>query len=83
MAGLKSIRLDIAGARDLALISAADDSVWLVVSLRWYDLATLFWYWLTPTDKRARVGLTLFDGAKVTAYAVRVATKHARIRGFR
>lgn len=34
VASLKSIRLDIAGAKDLALISAADDSVWLVVSLR-------------------------------------------------
>lgn len=82
MSALKSIELDLAGTKDLALVSSADDSVWLVVSLRWWDLATLAWWFLCPSDRKANVTLTLHGGAKVSCRAVRVATRHARIRGF-
>lgn len=82
MAGLKSVELEIAGTKDLALISGADDSVWLVVPHRWWDLATLLWWVFAPNDKKARVKLTMADGAKVSFRAIRVATRHVRVRGF-
>jgi len=82
MAALKGIALDVQGAKDLALLNTADDSVWIVVSLRWWDVATLAWFFLTPADRRARVTLTLQGAGKVSCWAVRVATRHARVRGF-
>lgn len=82
MAGLKSISLDIQGARDLALINSSNDSVWLIVSLRWYDLASWLWYFLTPADRRAKVKLTLKDEGTVSCFAIRVASRHARVKGF-
>lgn len=82
MAGLKSVELEVQEVRDLALISGADDSVWLVVPVRWWDLATLIWWLLCPADRKARVRLTMHDGAKVGFRAVRVASRHVRIRGF-
>jgi hypothetical protein len=81
MGGLKSIELEIEGTKDLALISG-NDEVWLVVNRRWWDLATLIWWFFVPMDKRARVKLTIADGKKVSFWAVRVATRHVRIRGF-
>lgn len=81
MSGLKTIELELAGTKDLALIGA-DDSIWLVVPLRWWDLATLFWWFLCPKDKKATVRLTLVDGKKVSFRAVRVASRHVRVRGF-
>ena len=79
MAALKQIEMHLDGATDLALISA-DNAVWLVVPLRWWDLATLLWWFLTPIDKKAKAKLTLGDGMKVQVRLVRVATKHARVR---
>lgn len=35
-----------------------------------------------PSDRKATVKLTLHGGEKVSCRAVRVATRHARIRGF-
>lgn len=82
MSALKSIELDLAGTKDLALVSTVDDSVWLCVSLKWWNLATLAWWLLCPSDKKAVVTLTLHGGEKVRCRAVRVASRHARIRGF-
>lgn len=70
MAALKRIELRIEGTRDLALISNQDDSVWLVIPTRWWDLATLLWWFLLPHDRKARATLTLDTGAKIS---VRVA----------
>ena len=82
MSALKSIELELEGTRDLALISG-DDSVWLVVPLRWWDLATLAWWLLVPMDRRAKVKLTMIgSGERVSFRAVRVATRHVRVRGF-
>jgi len=80
MSAIKSIELELEGLNDMALIGA-DDSIWLVVPLRWWDLATLIWWAFVPTDKKAAVMLTLAEGKKVKCKAVRVATKHIRVRG--
>lgn len=82
MTGLKSIELELEGAKDLALISSADDSVWLVVPLRWWDLSTLIWWLFCPIDKKATIKLNLYDNKTVHCKAVRVATRHVNIRGF-
>jgi hypothetical protein len=82
MAGLKSVELEIEGTKDLALITTSDE-VWLVVNLHWWDLATLIWWVFVPMDKKSRVKLTLGDGKKVSFRAVRVATRHVRIRDFK
>jgi len=81
MAGLKSIEVELTGTKDLALIGA-DDSVWLVVPLRWWDLPTLVWWLFCPADKRARVKLRMADNTKVSFRAVRVASRHVRVGKF-
>jgi len=82
MVGVKSLELQLSSIRDLALVSSADDSVLLVVPLRWWDLATLLWWLLCPQDRRATVMLTLADGANAKFRAVRVVTRHVKVRGF-
>jgi hypothetical protein len=82
MASLKTIELEVEGTKDLALISLAIDSVWLVVPLRWWDLSTLIWWFFAPADKKARVRLTLHGGEKVSFPAIRVASRHVHVRGF-
>jgi hypothetical protein len=82
MAALKSVELEVEGTKDLALVSRADDSVWIVVNLRWWDLPTLLWWWIFPTDKKALVKLTFSNNTKVTFRAVRVASRFVYIRGF-
>jgi hypothetical protein len=82
MSGLKSIEVKIDGAEDLALISAMDDSVWLVVPLRWWDLSTLIWWLFCPIDRKAKVKLNIMGGRVVSCNAVRVASRHVRVRGF-
>lgn len=77
---VKSIELEIEAVTDLAFI-ASDDSVWLAVSARWWDLATWIWWWLHPADKRARFTLTLKDERRISVKAIRIATRHARVRG--
>ncbi len=84
MAALKQIEVEVAAPKDLALI-ANDESVWLVVPIRWWDLATLAWWLFMPADRRAKVRLVVADGgsSRTTIHfrAVRVATRHVRIRG--
>lgn len=80
MAGLKAIEIEVESVKDLALI-ASDDSVWLVVPKRWWDLATLIWWLFCPQDRKALVKLTLTNEERVSFRAIRVATRHARVRG--
>ena len=80
MAGLKSIEIDTEATKDLALI-ASDDSVWLVVPVRWWDLATLIWWLFCPQDRRALVKLTLTNEERVSFRAIRVASRHMKVRG--
>ena len=81
MSAVKSVEVEIEGTKDLALI-ARNDSVWLVVPLRWWDFATLVWWLFAPADRKARVTLTLAGGERVSFRAVRVASRHVRVRGF-
>lgn len=60
MATLKSVEIELEGTRDLALIGG-DDSVWLVVPIRWWDLATLMFWAFVPKDRRSSVTLTIKD----------------------
>ena len=80
MSAVKEVELRLEGLTDMALIGS-DDSIWLVVPLRWWDLATLIWWAFVPNDKKATVKLTLADVKKVKCKTVRVATKHVRVRG--
>jgi hypothetical protein len=80
MSAVKEVELQLEGLADMALVGS-DDSIWLVVPLRWWDLATLLWWLFVPMDKKAKVMLTLGDKKKVKCKAVRVATKHVRVRG--
>jgi hypothetical protein len=83
MATLKAVELEFSGTKDLALIGG-DDSVWLVVPMRWWDLATLFFWLFLPTDRKSSVTLTLSEeggSKKVKFKAVRVATRFVRVRG--
>lgn len=59
-----------------------NDAVWLAKRVRWWDLATVLWWWLTPSDKKAKIKLTLRNGSTVNVHTVRVATKHARVRSW-
>jgi len=80
MAAVKEVEIEVAGARDLALIGG-DDSVWLVVPLRWWDFSTLLFWFFLPADRRASVKLKLGTGQKVGFKAVRVASRHIRVTG--
>ena len=81
MSAVKEVELHLEGLVDMALIGA-DDSIWLVVPLRWWDLATVLWWLFCPSDRKASVKLTLYGGETVRCRAVRVAKQHFRIRGF-
>ena len=78
MSALRQIEIATEGAQDLALISN-DDAVWLVVSLRWWDLATWLWWLLCPSDRKAWVRLSLSSGRTFRLRALRVASRHLRV----
>jgi len=80
VSAIKSVEVEVEGARDLALI-ARDDSIWLVVPLRWWDLATLVWWLFALADRKAKIKLNLTTGTHVRMRAVRVASRHVRVRG--
>lgn len=81
MAALKQIKIEVKGAKDLALIGN-DDSVWLVVPLRWWDLSTLLFWFFLPADRKADLDIQTTNGEKVAVKAVRVAKRHMKVRGF-
>ncbi len=79
MSVVKRISLE---REDLGQIAFVDrkDHVWISVRpIRWWDLASLIWWWLTPSDKKSSLTLTLEDGSSVKVHAVRVASKFFRI----
>jgi hypothetical protein len=80
VAGVKQISVEVAGAKDLALIGN-DDTVWLVVPIRWWDLSTILFWLLLPSDRRAYINLTLANGTKVKCKAARVATRYMKTTG--
>lgn len=86
MSAVKQIEVKVDHLKDLVLIDSRD-SVWLVVHIRWFDLATILFWMLLPHDRRARVKLKIQADTEpdviteVTVNAYRLATKHMRIRG--
>lgn len=79
MTDLRVIGFDAREFTGTALL-ASDDSIWIAVHLRWWDVATALWWWLTPTDKKAYVILHTTAGRRVRTRAIRVARRHVRIR---
>lgn len=75
-----SIAGEVTELQPTALL-AADGSVWLSVKLRWWDLATVLWWWLCPTDKRAWVTVTTSSGQRVRTRAIRIAEVSIHIGG--
>lgn len=59
---------------------ASDDSIWVAVSLRWWDVATLVFWWLVPSDKKGWATLTTTSGQRVRMRVYRVARSFVRIR---
>ena len=80
MTTMKVVEVDATQQHGTALIDG-EDSVWITLAPRVYDLATWFWWWLAPADKKAWVTLNTSDGRKVRSRAIRVARRHVRIRG--
>jgi hypothetical protein len=79
---VRTIEFNVEGAKDLALIDSAD-GVWVVVPIHythWWDFATLLWWFFCPMDKKAVLKLHFADRS-VCVRAVRVATRHVRLRG--
>jgi hypothetical protein len=81
---VRSIELDSRFSRlgELALIEDTGE-VWLVLPLRWWDLATLIWWLFVPADRKGTVRMTLSTGRTVRVTAVRVALQTARVRCFK
>lgn len=80
MSAVKEVAVELTGARDLALIGN-DDSIWLVVPLRWWDLSTLLYWLFLPSDKRAFINLRMYNGEQVRVRAARVAKRYVRLTG--
>lgn len=64
--------------RELALVSDSDGSVWIVVSFKWWDLATMLWWALCPFNVKKTVKM-FAEGKMLTVRMVRVANGHATI----
>ena len=75
-----SIAGEVTDLEPTALL-AADGSCWLSVKLRWWDLATLLWWWLCPMDKRAWITVTTSSGQRVRTRAIRIAEFSVHIGG--
>jgi hypothetical protein len=81
MPEVKTLQFEMIVSSTLGLLAEQDGSFWLVVPRRWWDLATLIWWWFIPFDKKKVVKLTMDDGTKMRCRAVRVATRYLRVRG--
>jgi hypothetical protein len=79
MSTVKTIEYDVGEYHGTALI-ASDDSIWIAINPKWWDLATFLWWWFCPYDRKAWVVLNTTQGRTVRTKAIRVATKHVRIR---
>lgn len=75
---MRVISFDATAQHGTAIISA-DDSVWIAVAPKKWDMASWFWWWLCPSDKKAMVILKNKDGSEVRTKAIRIAKKHVHI----
>jgi len=69
-----------AGEHNGTALIASDDTVWVAVHVRWWDISTVLFWWLCPADRKAWATLTNAKGEKVRARVFRIATRHVRIR---
>ena len=60
-------------------VLAGDDSIWIPLCPPWWDLASWFWWWLAPVDRKAWMTLKLRDGTTVRTRALRIARGYIRI----
>lgn len=67
--------------KQLALLSLHDDTVWLVMNPKWYDLATIIWWLFTPYDRKKTVKLTLENGETAACKAIRIAEYYIKVKG--
>ncbi len=83
--GGTSVEFELSGPAYGTALVAQDDSVWIAVQPRWWDLATWVWWWFAPSDRKATVTLRVDDGVggstAVRTRAVRVSKKFVRVRG--
>lgn len=75
---MKTIAVDSREYHGTALI-APDDSVWITVSLHWWELSTLLWWWLAPSNRKAWVLLNVSGDRKFRSRAICIARRHVRI----
>jgi len=79
---VSAMTIEVDGTEEVgtALI-ASDDSVWIPIEPRWFEIATWFWWWLAPADKQARITITDSHGKRATMRSIRIARRYARVRG--
>lgn len=75
---LKVVSLDATAQHGTAII-AKDDSVWISIAPRWWDLASWLWWWLAPSDKKAWLNLATAGGQHVRTRAIRLARSYVRM----
>lgn len=79
-----TVELELNGPAYGTALVADDDSVWVAIQPRWWDLATWIWWWACPTSRRAVVKLVVSDGVGgktvVRARAMCIAMRHVRIK---
>ena len=80
-----TVEFELDGPAYGTALVAQDDSVWVAIQPKWWDLATWIWWWFCPSDKKSVVNLRTYDGlggnVLVRSRAVRVATKFVRVKG--
>ncbi len=80
-----TVEFEVSGPAYGTALVAADDSVWIAVQPRWWDLATWMWWWLCPFDRKSTVTLNVADGVggvtRVRTRAIRVSKKFVRVKG--
>jgi predicted AlkP superfamily pyrophosphatase or phosphodiesterase len=79
-----TVEFELSGPTSGTAMIADDDSVWVAVEPRWWDLATWLWWFLCPSGRRAVVRLRVADGVGgatlVRTRAMCVAQRHIRVK---
>jgi hypothetical protein len=64
---------------------AQDESVWIAINPKWWDLASWVWWWFCPRSRSARVLIRSRDSSggivNVRSKAICVARNYARVNG--
>ena len=75
-----TVEFELSGPAYGTAMIAADDSVWIAIQPKWWDLAIWIWWWLCPSDQKSAVTIRVDDGMggadRVRTRAVRVAKKY-------